>query len=107
MSTTPKFDNSDYLSDSSAVWKDKLKGQSTASASSSESTLSIPQSTQLSQDIIDLTCPYDSDEYGDEYGDEYLNSAPIHLMQMLLSLLLSPPLLLLHLILLALPLPCY
>ena len=50
MSTTPKFDTSDYLSDSSAVWKDKLKGQSTASASSSESTLSIPQSTQLSQD---------------------------------------------------------
>lgn len=75
-STTPKSDTSDYLSDTTTVWKDKLKGQSMASASSSESTLSTPQPTQLSQDTIDLTYPYDSDEH----GDEYLDSAPLILL---------------------------
>jgi hypothetical protein len=84
-STTPKSDTSDCLSDGIVGWKDKVKGQSTASASSSESTLSTP--SQPRQDtrglidltspdargLIDLTSPHDSDDH----SDEYLDGAPL------------------------------
>ena len=67
-STTPNSDTSDTLS--SGFWKSTLKTQSTAS---SESTINTPfQSKLLSQEVADLTSPYDSlDDHGDDCGSPW------------------------------------